>query len=246
MKILLFGGTTEGRVISENLAARGDKVTVCVATDYGREEQAQVEGVDILTGRKGPEEMRALMQSCDLVVDATHPYATEVTALLKEAAQETGTEYVRVRRTLTSNETGTSPANIHYYGSAADVADALRPTEGNILLATGTKELSSFAGLSPERLIPRVLPSTENLAACEALGIPRRNIVAMQGPFSTDLNVALLRQKDIRFFVTKDGGPTGGFPEKVEAAEQTGVPLLVIAPPEEEGLTVKEFLEAQL
>lgn len=246
MKILLFGGTTEGRVISENLAARGDKVTVCVATDYGREEQAQVEGVDILTGRKGPEEMRALMQSCDLVVDATHPYATEVTALLKEAAQETGTEYVRVRRTLTSNETGTSPANIHYYGSAADVADALRPTEGNILLATGTKELSSFAGLSPERLIPRVLPSAENLAACEALGIPRRNIVAMQGPFSKDLNVALLRQKDIRYFVTKDGGPTGGFPEKAEASAQTGIPLLVIAPPDEEGLTVEEFLEARL
>ena len=138
------------------------------------------------------------------------------------------------------------PENIHYYASAADAADALTSTEGNILLATGTKELSSFAGLAPERLIPRVLPTPENLAACEALGIPRRNIVAMQGPFSTDLNVALLRQKDIRFFVTKDGGPTGGFPEKAEAAEQTGVPLLVITPPEEEGMTVEEFLEAQL
>lgn len=246
MRILLFGGTTEGRVLSENLAARGDDVTVCVATDYGREEQAQVEGVTILTGRKGQEEMRALMADHDLVVDATHPYATEVTALLKEAADATGTEYVRVKRTLTTSETGTSPANIHYYGSAADVAEALTSTEGNILLATGTKELGCFAGLSPERLVPRVLPSAENLAACEALGIPRRNIVAMQGPFSTDLNVALLRQKDIRYFVTKDGGPTGGFPEKAEASAQTGIPLLVIAPPDEEGLTVEEFLEAQL
>lgn len=246
MRILLFGGTTEGRVLSENLAARGDDVTVCVATDYGREEQAQVEGVTILTGRKGPEEMRALMADHDLVVDATHPYATEVTALLKEAADATGTEYVRVKRTLTTNETGTSPANIHYYGSAADVAEALTSTEGNVLLATGTKELGCFAGLSPERLVPRVLPSAVNLAACEALGIPRRNIVAMQGPFSTDLNVALLRQKDIRYFVTKDGGPTGGFPEKAEASAQTGIPLLVIAPPDEEGLTVEEFLEARL
>ncbi|MBQ8082739.1 MAG: precorrin-6A reductase [Clostridia bacterium] len=246
MKILLFGGTTEGRVLSEALAAMGDDVTVCVATDYGREEQAQVEGVTILTGRKGPEEMRALMTGCDLVVDATHPYATEVTALLKEATGKTGTKYVRIRRTLTTTDAGISPENIHYYGSAADVAEALTSTEGNILLATGTKELSSFAGLSPERLIPRVLPTPENLAACEALGIPRRNIVAMQGPFSTDLNVALLRQKDIRFFVTKDGGPAGGFPEKAEAAEQTGIPLLVITPPEEEGMTVEEFLEAQL
>ena len=91
MKILLFGGTTEGRVLSEARTQRGDDVTVCVATDYGREEQAQVDGVTILTGRKGPEEMRALMATCDLVVDATHPYATEVTALLKEAAGATGT-----------------------------------------------------------------------------------------------------------------------------------------------------------
>lgn len=243
MKVLLFGGTTEGRELSAALAARGDDVTVCVATDYGREEQAQVEGVTILTGRKGPEDMRALMDGKDLVVDATHPYATEVTALLKEAASETGTNYVRIKRTLTTNETGTSPAHIHYYASAAEVAEALTSTEGNILLATGAKELADFAGLAPERLVPRVLPSAENLAACEAAGIPRRNIVAMQGPFSTDLNVALLRQKDIRFFVTKDGGPTGGFPEKVEAAKAAGVPLLVIAPPEEEGMTVEEFLE---
>ena len=107
MKILLFGGTTEGRVLSEALAKRGDDVTVCVATDYGREEQAQVDGVTILTGRKGAEEMRALMETSELVVDATHPYATEVTALLKEAAGATGTKYVRVRRTLTTNEAGT-------------------------------------------------------------------------------------------------------------------------------------------
>ena len=246
MKILLFGGTTEGRELSEALVKRGDEVTVCVATDYGREEQAQVEGVTILTGRKGPEEMKLLMEHADLVIDATHPYATEVTALLKQAASETGTKYVRIRRTLTTNETGTSPEHIHYYASAADAAEALTPTEGNILLATGTKELADFAGLSPERLVPRVLPTAENLAACEALGIPKRNIVAMQGPFSTELNAALLRQKDIRFFVTKDGGPTGGFPEKAEAAKQAGIPLLVIAPPEEEGLSVEEFLEAQL
>lgn len=245
MKVLLFGGTTEGRELSKALVARGDDVTVCVATDYGREEQAQVEGAVILTGRKGPEEMRALMKDCDLVLDATHPYATEVTALLKEAASETGTDYVRIKRTLTTNETGTSPANIHYYASAKDVAEALTSTEGNILLATGTKELSDFAGLDPERLVPRVLPSAENLAACEALGIPKRNVVAIQGPFSTELNVALLRQKDIRFFVTKDGGPTGGFPEKAEAAERAGIPLMVITPPDDEGLTVEEYLEVQ-
>ncbi len=243
MKILLFGGTTEGRELSKALSSKGEQVTVCVATDYGREEQAQVEGVTILTGRKGPEEMRELMKSHDLVIDATHPYATEVTALLKDAASDTGTDYVRIRRTLTTTNTGRAPEHIHYYASAKDVAEALNSTEGNILLATGTKELPDFAGIAPERLIPRVLPSTENIAACEAFGIPRRNIVAMQGPFSTELNLAILHQKNIAFFVTKDGGTTGGFPEKAEASKQAGVPLLVVSPPEDEGVTVEEFLE---
>lgn len=243
MNILLFGGTTEGRELSNALVTRGDDVTVCVATDYGREEQAQVEGVTILTGRKGLPEMCDLMQTADLVVDATHPYATEVTTLLKEAAHATGTDYVRIRRTLTTKEAGKSPEHIHYYASAADVAEALNPTEGNILVATGTKELTAFAEVAPERLIPRVLPSAENLAACEAIGIPKRNIVAMQGPFSMELNLALLHQKDIRFFVTKDGGRTGGFPEKAEAARAADIPLLVITPPQDEGLTVEEFLK---
>lgn len=245
MKILLFGGTTEARELSKTLAARGENVTVSVATDYGREEQAQVEGVSILTGRKGPEDMRALLPEYDLCIDATHPYATEVTKTLRQIAEETGVKYVRIRRDLTTVGQET-PDLIQYYASPEEAAEVLKGTAGNVLLATGTKELAAFCELDPERLYPRVLPSVENLQAVEAMGIPRRNILAMQGPFSTDLNAALIRQKDIRFVVTKDGGKTGGFPEKAEAAELTKTPLLVIAPPDDEGMTVEEFLEETL
>ncbi|MBQ8063467.1 MAG: precorrin-6A reductase [Clostridia bacterium] len=246
MNVLLFGGTTEGRTLSEALVARGEKVTVCVATDYGREEQVQVEGVTILTGRKGPEDMRALLPNFDLCIDATHPYATEVTKTLKSIAEETGVKYIRIRRALTTTESRETSALICHYASPEAAAEALKDRPGNVLLATGTKELAAFRELEPDRLFPRVLPSVENLQAVEALGIPRRNIIAMQGPFSTDLNVALLKQKDIKFFVTKDGGKTGGFPEKAEAAKLTNTPLLVIAPPDDEGVTVEEFLEETL
>ncbi|MBP5271853.1 MAG: precorrin-6A/cobalt-precorrin-6A reductase, partial [Clostridia bacterium] len=85
-----------------------------------------------------------------------------------------------------------------------------------------------------------------NLKTCEELSIPHRNIVAMQGPFSREMNEVLLREKDISFLVTKDGGPAGGFPEKAEAARATGAELLVIAPPEDDGLTLEEFLEEPL
>ena len=243
MRVLLFSGTTEGRELSERLVARGDTVTVSVATEYGREEQAQVGGAAILTGRKSVPEMEALLRDCDLCVDATHPYALDVTENVKAACAATDTPYVRIRRDR-SSDAGISSDGTVFVPTAESAADWLADREGNVLLATGAKELPAFRALPPERLFPRVLPSAENISACEAAGIPHRNIIAMQGPFTKELNIALLRQKDITFFVTKDGGKTGGFPEKAEAAAETGATLLVIVPPDEDGMTIDTFLEA--
>lgn len=61
------------------------------------------------------------------------------------------------------------------------------------------------------------------------------DILALQGPFSRELNEAIIRQYHISWLVTKDGGAVGGFAEKVEAAENTGARLVVIARPEETG-----------
>ena len=63
----------------------------------------------------------------------------------------------------------------------------------------------------------------------------------MQGPFSTELNVALLRQYHIATLVTKAAGAAGGFWQKVEAARQTGAALVVIGRPvHEQGLTLDQ------
>lgn len=122
--------------------------------------------------------------------------------------------------------------------TAADAHEAaayLAGREGNVLLATGAKELAAFAPLGGARLYPRVLPSAESLDACAHAGIPRRNIIAMQGPFSEKLNLALIRQFSIRYLVTKDGGEAGGFGEKAAAAAANGAVLLVFRRPEEQG-----------
>ena len=128
------------------------------------------------------------------------------------------------------------------FQSAAHVADFLTQTQGNVLLATGAKELPAFAQLAPERLYPRVLPTLDGIAACEAAHIPHKNILALQGPFSYALNRALLEQFSIRFLVTKDGGAAGGFAEKAQAAADTGVQLIVIRRPAETGETADQIL----
>ena len=119
----------------------------------------------------------------------------------------------------------------------------LARTEGNVLLTTGAKELGAFSPIAPERCYPRVLPTQEGIAACEAAGVPHRNIIAMQGPFSRALNEALIQQFEIRWLVTKDGGAAGGFAEKAQAAAQCGVQLIVLRRPEEQGETAETILQ---
>ncbi len=236
MNILLFGGTSDGRELAQKLAETGAAVTVSVATEYGRELLEDIPGLTVLTGRRGPEEMAGLINGFDLCVDATHPYAVEATRNIRAACLETGVPYRRCLRE------GSGPGRWHMVGSAEEAASLAESLPGNILLTTGAKELPAFAGLDPRRLFARVLPSHEGLAACEAMGLLKKNTIAMQGPFSQKLNEALMEQLHIRVLVTKDGDPAGGFPEKAAAAQRLGVALIVISRPEESGVTAEEIL----
>jgi precorrin-6x reductase len=114
---------------------------------------------------------------------------------------------------------------------------------GRVLLTTGSKDLSIYGGLlDPELLYPRVLPLVSSIEACEDAGIPHRNIIAVQGPFSEELNKAVIREYEIDVMITKDSGAAGGFPEKISAAKDCQIPVIVIARPEEEGLSFNEIL----
>ena len=189
MNVVVFSGTTEGRELSRQLAALGIEVTVSVATPLGQEEQGSTPGVTVRCGRLLPDEMAALLGNAALCIDATHPYAVEATKNIKAAAEKAGVEYLRLLRPASP-----LPENCLVFESANQTAEALAAEEGNLLLATGAKELAQFAAVPPERLYPRVLPTLESIAACEAANIPHRNIIAMQGPFSQAMNAALLRE----------------------------------------------------
>ena len=232
MKAVVFSGTTEGRRFSRRLAGLGAEVIVCVATPLGAEEQGEMAGITVHAGRLEPDAMAALLTGADLCLDATHPYAVDATKNIRAAAAQAGVEYRRLLRAQSP-----LPGGCAVFETAAQAAGYLAGTEGNILLATGAKELAVFAGLDPARLYPRVLPTPEGIAACEAAHIPHRNIIAMQGPFSLGLNIALMEQFSIHYLVTKDGGAAGGFAEKVQAAQTAGAQLMVLRRPPETGET---------
>mgnify|MGYP002570251469 CR=1 FL=1 len=166
MRAVVFSGTTEGRIFSRQLAQFGADVLVSVATPLGSEEQGSFAGITVHCGRLTPDEMAALVQRADLCVDATHPYAVDATRNIRTACRTAGVEYHRLLRAQSP-----LPAGSMVFQSAAHVADFLVQTQGNVLLATGAKELPAFAQLAPERLYPRVLPTLDGIAACVIGGV---------------------------------------------------------------------------
>lgn len=246
MKLLIFGGTTEGRLLTVKLARLGYDITVCVATDYGAELLPDQPGIQKHIGRLDRQQMLAWMQKGDYgcVIDATHPYALEVTRNILQASHEADLPYYRVLRNHPQDEGAKTWIREANAGEAAKRLASLTSAE-NILLTTGIKDLHYFAPLNREgqRLYVRVLPSLASMESCLRLGIPSAQIICMQGPFSEEMNLAILRQLNISLVVTKASGPEGGFREKAAAAKKMGIPMLVIdRPGEEKGLSLEAMI----
>lgn len=256
--VLVFGGTAEGRRVCEYLSDQKVSHTVCVATEYGEEVLKKDSYTRIHQGRLTREEMEALIreQEYQLVIDATHPYAAVVSENVRAACQSTGAEYLRYLRPGSINaecaataarQAGSDGAQAErdcvFVSSAAEAAEYLEGHSGRIFLTTGSKELHVFTERISQisRLFARVLPSAEVISSCRALGLEGKQLCAMQGPFSLDMNVAMLRQTKAAFLVTKDTGLSGGFPEKEEAARRAGVRLVVIRRPPDGGMDWEEL-----
>ena len=99
-EICIFGGTTEGRRLADFLRGQDGHVLVCVATEYGEALAPGGENVEVRAGRLDTAGMAALLgkRRFDAVVDATHPFATEVSRNLRATCKDTGTEYIRLSR----------------------------------------------------------------------------------------------------------------------------------------------------
>ncbi len=241
MKTAVFAGTYEGRLLCERLSAEKIEACAYVASSYGVGLLAGLAGINVVSGRLDEGEIAEAIakEGFALVVDATHPYAREVTLNIRSACRRTGSAYVRFLRGEDSY------SGVIHAGDTLEAAEKLAGTTGNILLTTGSKELAIFCrqpGLR-ERLFARVLPVAEVIEHCYSLGLSGRQIIAMQGPFSQEMNVAMLKEFSCRWLVTKNTGEAGGVAAKIAAAQEAGVEALLIGRPlKEDGYGLEEVL----
>ena len=258
MKALVFAGTTEGREAALMLARTGISVTAFTATDYGHEVlDGAADGLQNLTvesGRLSEEQIRELLlgEAPDtLVVDATHPYAAQVTANIRRACMDAQKRYIRiVRKSTFAGE----PAGVTVLADAQAVTQWANREENikkKILLTTGSKDLRIYTEIEGyrDRVWPRILPDMDSLRIATELGYKKSNIICMQGPFSTEMNIAMIKSVGADVLVTKDTGATGGFDSKLEAALSSGIEAVVIGRPSDqearqadsEGMSLEEL-----
>ncbi len=230
--VWIFSGTGDGNALAAELAAQSWKIIVSAASDYGSEAlETSFPGLPVRAGRMGVEARRLELKrsQAQAIIDATHPFATQISAQLISLAQELGIPYVRYERPCAK-----SAPDAIVCRSMGEAAERALQNGRRIFLATGSKDLATFLqrkGAAETNWFARVTPDAASITSALAAGIPRAHLCAMQGPFSREFNEMLWRNWKIDCVVTKESGEAGGYTAKAEAARALGIPLVVVQRP---------------
>lgn len=234
-RLLFFmAGTSDARALAVALKDKGYSLLASVVTEHAAK-VLEDSGISARHGRLGVEQMCALLEQSGarVVIDASHPFAEEAHKTAMSAAQRQGISYIRFERVREDFVDRDGIICVESYEQAAEIA---AQRKGSVMLTTGSKTLHIFAnrlqGDTAVRLVARMLPLAENMEKCALHGVEQRNIIAMQGPFSYELNQALYRHYETTLMITKESGGPGAVDQKVEAARDMGIDVVMIGRPQ--------------
>lgn len=250
--LYVLGGTGFARRLAADLEAADYAVRLSVATPLGADEverhaaeAARLSG-GLQVGRLTPEALADELRlwRAEALVDATHPYAIEVSAAAAAAAGHAGLPLLRAERPGWSpaDADGAGGANdpgtrVRFFATADEVAAALLAEDSRPFFTVGVKGLAAFAGRGLD-LAARVLPTVESVAGALEAGVPPAKLIAAYPPNATEFTIACLRQLGCDVIVSKESGREGGLDEKLAAAEAAGARLFILARPVDERSSV--------
>lgn len=228
--ILVLGGTSDSLEICDRINKyKNLPYILSVTTSYG-EDLARKYAKNVITGKLAKEDMINFIEQNNInkIIDATHPYAIEVSKNAIQCATELNIDYIRYERKSLIDSINYE--NKCIVNSIEDACKIAREKGRNIFIGTGSKNLPQIVDFIPDRnLIVRVLPTSDVILSCENLGLNADNIIAMKGPFNQSINEEFYKHYDIDIVITKESGTAGGFLEKVNACEALKIPVVIIA-----------------
>lgn len=230
--IFVAAGTQDGRELAGFLLEKGQRVTASVVSRYGEELLSRYPGICI---NDRPLDEAALADYCRahgiaVFVDASHPYAANISANAMRACRACGIPYIRYER----QSAPLAYTKAHYVADYEEAAKVAASLGKHVFLTTGSHNLKAFTEapvLQDCVLTARVLPDPKVVEECTALGLRPSQIVALQGPFSEVLNEELYKKYEADVVVTKNGGTVGGADTKFAAAMKLGLPLVIVERP---------------
>ncbi|MDE5412166.1 precorrin-6A reductase [Alkalihalobacterium chitinilyticum] len=230
--IYVIAGTSDARELAITLRDAGHDIMASVVTDNAAISLREA-NIETVVGRLTAEEMTVFIEQrgIEMIVDASHPFAEEASKNAVKASRISRVPYIRYEREEYQGQTG----QITHVSSYKEAALLAKEKKGTVMLTTGSKTLQIFTehllNVNGVRLIARMLPRKDNMEKCEVLGVEQKNIVAIQGPFSKELNIALFKQYSVTLMITKESGKVGSVDEKVEAAKELNIPIVMISRP---------------
>jgi precorrin-6A/cobalt-precorrin-6A reductase len=230
--ILVIAGTSDAREVALEIKKAGCSLLATVVTENAADELKQA-GIPVQAGRLNEEEMVGLIETkrIQAIVDASHPFAEEASENAISAAKTVKVPYIRYERESQTFQY----EKLKIVESYEEAAEMAATKKGVVMLTTGSKTLQVFTekllGNPDIRLIARMLPRVDNMEKCEQLGLPQKNIIAIQGPFTKEFDQALYKQYGVTLMITKESGKVGSVDQKVEAAKDLGIKIIMIGRP---------------
>lgn len=230
--IWVIGGTKDSRDFLEKIVKSTTDIIVTTATEYGGKLLENLPVKTLCKKLTYPMMVDFVKEnSIDKIVDLSHPYAMEVSQNAIEVSKELEIEYFRFER----EEISFLPQKYIEFDNIESLVEYLEGVEGNILVTLGSNNIPHFSNLKNlGNFYFRILPKWDMVKKCEDVGVLPKNIIAMQGPFSKNMNRAMIEQYDIKYLVTKQTGDTGGEREKIEAADKMGIEVVFLTRPKVE------------
>jgi precorrin-6A/cobalt-precorrin-6A reductase len=233
--VLILGGTTEARQLAGRLAERSDlKLTLSLA---GRTREPAKQPVPVRVGGFGGAEGLARYlegERIELLIDATHPYAAQISRNAAAAAERAGVPILALRRPPWHRVEGDRWRGVE---SVAEAVEALGSAPRRVLLALGRQEVGPFEAAPQHFYLIRSVDPIE-----PPLAVPQAVYITSRGPFRKADERALLATHRIDAIVAKNSGGAATY-GKIAAARALGIEVILVRRPELPDVPVAETVE---
>ena len=230
--LLILGGTTEARALAQQCSTAYPQLRVLTSLAGSTRNPLPLAGETRRGGFGGGDGLARFLAThkVDLLIDATHPFASAISAYAAETCKAQSITHLILLRPPWQAIEGDDWLGVADHAAAAK---SLQSLPRKVFLATGHKDIERFTALTEHNFLIRLIETPTR-----PLAFKRYSLILARGPFSIATEKQLLHQHQIAVLVSKNSGGAAGY-SKIAAARELGLPVVMITrPPAPPGMTV--------